>query len=995
MKLIFLKDDYLFMHLKNIIFTTDKIRPMIFKKIILPTFIVFNALFVYSQNTPPFDLKPTPWADSVIKTLTIDQQISQLFMVAAYSNKGSDHVNKIVNLVENYNIGGVIFMQGGPGRQINFYNELLQKSNIPLLTSIDGEWGLPMRLDSSLTYPKEMTLGATQRPDLVEKMGFQIAEQCKRVGVYVNFAPVVDVNVNSENPIINSRSFGEDVNLVSVLGTAYMNGLQKGGVMANAKHFPGHGDTDTDSHKSLPVINHDRERLERVEIAPFSELINNGLSSVMVAHLSIPALGTKGNTAASLTKSIVTDILKDSLGFNGLIFTDALNMKGVSKYYEPGKVELEALKAGNDVLLFPENIPLAIKEIKTALVKGEISEERVRYSCYKILKAKEWLGVHKASIISTKKLDDDLNKQTYKSLLAELYEAAITEVKNDENILPLKSNETSKNVAIVIGGSTNSFFVKSLKNSGFKGSFHFISSKSSAANFTTLLNKIKDKKNIIIHLENTSNYLSRGYGLTDEMIAFIDDVASKHQLVFSYPGNPYGLNKFKNLDKTKALLIGYETNYYTHKFMAQMIMGVKFANGKLPVSNNWFNNVPYYKRKTVYAPLNIELNKFDEKYEKEIDSLVYDAISEHAIPGCQVLCIKDSSIVFHKNYGFTTYSQARPVNDSTVYDIASITKIVATTISIMKLDEENKINLSDTLGYWLPELVKGTDYASLRIDEMLAHNAGLASWIPFYTKTLINDIPDHSYYSINKEKEFDLQVTPKMYLDHRFYDTIYQTILSTSLYEKTYRYSDLGYYFLKIIIEKITKTTLDEYVYDNFYYPLGLKNTGYYPLHRTDVNRIAPSEIDNYFRMSLIQGTVHDQGAAMLGGVGGHAGVFSTATDLATIFYMILNNGNYNGTQYLSEKLILEYTSSKFPDNRRGIGFDKPTGDDMGPTYEFVSNSSYGHTGFTGTMAWVDPKIDMVYIFLSNRTYPTSKNKQLIKKNVRTNIQEVFYKAFE
>ncbi len=968
---------------------------MILKKIILPILVVLNSLYVYSQNLPPFDLYPTPWADSLIKTMTIDDQISQLFMVAAYSNKGAEHENKIEKLVDRYNIGGVIFMQGGPGRQINFYNSLLQKSNIPLLTSIDGEWGLPMRLDSSLTYPKEMTLGATQRPDLVEEMGVQIAEQCKRVGVYVNFAPVVDVNVNSENPIINSRSFGEDVELVSVLGTAYMNGLQKGGVMANAKHFPGHGDTDTDSHKSLPVIKHNRDRLERVEMEPFSELIDNGLSSVMVAHLSIPALGTKGNTAASLTKSIVTDILKDSLGFNGLIFTDALNMKGVSKYYEPGKVELEALKAGNDVLLFPENIPLALKEIKAALKSGEISKERITYSCYKILRAKEWLGVHKSSIISKANLTDDLNKQQYKSLLAELYESAITQVKNDEKTIPLNSKETSKDVAIVIGGSSNSFFVKSLKQSGFKGSFYYISKKSSVTAFKSLLNKIEGHSKVIIHLENTSNYLSRAYGLNKEMISFIDEIANHYQLIFSYPGNPYGLNKFEHLDKAKSILIGYETNYYTHKFLAQVIMGEKKAKGKLPVSNKWFNNIPYYFHKTAYSPLKMELNSFDKKYEKEIDSIVYNAISEHAIPGCQILCIKDSSIVFNKNYGYTTYSRSNEVNDSTVYDIASITKIVATTMSIMKLDEENKISLSDTLGYWLPKLVGGTPYESLRIDEMLAHNAGLASWIPFYTKTLINDIPDHTYYSINQKGTFDLQVTSKMYLDNRFYDTIYETILKAPLYEKTYRYSDLGYYFLKIIVEKITNIPLNEYVCENFYKPLGLKYTGYYPLNKISKDRIAPSEIDNYFRMSLIQGTVHDQGAAMLGGVGGHAGVFSTASDLGTIFYMLLNNGYYNGVQYLNEDLILEYTSPKFPDNRRGTGFDKPTGDDMGPSSEFVSNSSYGHTGFTGTMAWVDPRTDLVYVFLSNRTYPTSKNKQLIKKNVRTNIQEVFYRAFE
>ena len=409
------------------------------------------------KQTPAYD-----WVEKTFNSLTAEQKIGQLFMLATYSNKGESHAQEIEKMITQYGIGGLIFMQGGPYREAKYCNRYQAKSKVPLLISMDAEWGLGMRLDSVISYPRQMTLGAIQDNSYIEKMGEQIAKECKRLGIHVNFAPVVDVNVNPKNPVIGTRSFGEDKYNVAKKGIAYMKGLQGQHVLANAKHFPGHGDTDKDSHKALPVINHDINRLREIEFYPFEQLIKDSLASMMIAHLNIPALDSSKNSATTLSKNVVTDLLKKEMGFKGLIFTDALNMRGVADYNDPGEVDLKALLAGNDVLLFPQNIPLAVKKIQGAINDHKISQKEVDRRVKKILYAKYWAGLNEYKPIETKNLAKDLNSPDGYALRFKLYEKAITIAKNDDNLLPIRVLDTNTFASISIGEKKNNTFQKYL-----------------------------------------------------------------------------------------------------------------------------------------------------------------------------------------------------------------------------------------------------------------------------------------------------------------------------------------------------------------------------------------------------------------------------------------------------------------------------------------------------------------------------------------------------
>ncbi|MGI9543828.1 MAG: glycoside hydrolase family 3 protein, partial [Cyclobacteriaceae bacterium] len=357
--------------------------------------IAFSSSLVSppTKKLPPFLNQGQEWVDSVFNTMSPDERIAQLFMVAAYSNRDSKHEAAITRLIEEYKIGGLVFFQGGPLRQAAMTNRYQAKSKVPLLIAMDAEWGLGMRLDSTINFPYQMTLGAIADNDLIYDMGVEIAREFKRLGAHISFSPVVDVNNNPKNPVINYRAFGENREQVTAKGVAYMKGLQDQGVMAVAKHFPGHGDTDTDSHNDLPVIPHQRTRLDSVELHPFVNLVENGVGGVMVAHMSIPSLDATENLPSTLSKPIVEDLLKKELGYSGLIFTDALNMKGVTKHFPPGEVDVKALIAGNDVLVFTQDVPLALKKIKEAIKKGTLSQKDIDRRCKKVLAAKFWAGL--------------------------------------------------------------------------------------------------------------------------------------------------------------------------------------------------------------------------------------------------------------------------------------------------------------------------------------------------------------------------------------------------------------------------------------------------------------------------------------------------------------------------------------------------------------------------------------------------------------------------
>jgi beta-N-acetylhexosaminidase len=950
------------------------------------------------ENPLPFFRQTNKkWADSVFATMTPDERIAQLFMVAAYSNKDQKHVDEIANLVKEYRIGGLIFFQGGPVRQANLTNYYQSLAKVPLMISIDGEWGLAMRLDSTVKFPKQMTLGAIKNDSLIYQMGAEIARHCKRIGIHVNLAPVVDVNNNPLNPVIGNRSFGEDKYNVARKGIAYMKGMQDHGVMANAKHFPGHGDTDTDSHKALPVILHSRERIDSLELYPFKELIKNGLGSMMIAHLYIPSFDTTKNTASTLSKMVVTDVLQKECGFEGLIFTDALNMKGVSKYFSPGIVDVKALLAGNDVLLFAEDVPTAIKEIKKSIERGEMTQEEIDARCKKILLGKQWCGLNNYKAISLKKLHEELNPVSSDLMLRKLTEASLTLLNNTQNIIPLSHLDTLNIASVTIGGKDAAIFQNSLDN--YSSVAHFILDVEPVS-WDALTQQLNDFNMVIINITGTNNNRKKNYGVPTSLGALVKKLQnSGKKVIIHLPANPYSLANVNGIEKTDAIIISYEENDHSKSLPAQLIFGGVAASGKLPVTASDFfpvgMGVETQKIRFKYTiPEEVGINSF---LLARIDSIAKRGITEKAYPGCQVLVAKSGNIIYQKSFGHHTYENKVKVKNNDVYDIASITKIASSLAGFMQLHDEGKVSLDGKLGNYLPGL-EHTNKKDIIIREMLAHQAGLRDWIPFFLHTMNKGEYKPGIYKKNPEEGYTVRVAEDLYIRDDYRDTIMKKIIDSQLSARhDYKYSDLGYYLIKEIIEQYKQQPLENYVQEVFYKPLGMSSTTYRPRERFPLAKIVPTEYDMNFRKQLVHGDVHDQGAAMLGGVAGHAGLFSNANDLAKIMQMFMQFGEYGGKRYLSKGIIDECIKCQFceNENRRGAGFDKPEMNltKNGPTCHCVSYLSFGHTGFTGTMAWADPETEIVYIFLSNRVYPDAENKKIISMGIRTQIQQVIYDA--
>lgn len=949
------------------------------------------------KTGPDFLKSESRWVDSVFNSLNSDQRLAQLFMVAAYSNKDMKHVAEIRELVEKYNIGGLIFMQGGPVREARLNNYYQSKAKTPLLISIDGEWGLAMRLDSTPKYPRQMTLGAIKNDSLIYYMGKQIARECKRMGIHVNFAPVADVNNNPLNPVIGMRSFGENKYNVANKAVMYMKGLQAEGVMANGKHFPGHGDTDSDSHKTLPVISACKERLDTLELYPFQQLFDQGLSSIMVAHLFVPCYDTTKNTASTLSPYIIQDLLKKQLGFQGLIFTDALNMKGVASFYEPGMVDVKALLAGNDVLLFAENVPKAMEQIKLAVSKGQITQEEIDARCKKILKAKYWCGLNNKQYINLKNLYQDLNTKESFVMNTKLAEASVTLLKNQNEILPLQRLDTMKIIEVSIGDAKENVFSSTI-NKYAKITHLGIEHDASKKERDTLLAKLKNYDLVILQVNKTSYKPEKDFGCSAGSFDLISKICSQKNTIACLYSNPYLINKLENIQQSKAILNVYEYNTFSQKAAADALMGAITVNGTLPVSTKLFVAGTGFeiKKKIRVQYVTPEQIGINSTKLLQIDSIVKIGIKEHAFPGCQIVAIKNGQVFYQKNFGKQTYdANAGRINDNTVYDLASLTKILSSSLALMKLSEQKQFDYEQHLDYYFPELSK-TNKSNIHYKDMLTHQSGLPAWLPFWQKTVDKKNGYKSgYYSDEYSEQFPVQVAKGLYVVKDFNDSIYNQIMSCKMEETCkYVYSDIGYYFSKILIERLTKTTLNSYVKTQFYKPLNLGLT-YLPLSVYSSEQIAPTENDLKFRKQLVRGYVHDQGAALMGGVAGHAGLFGNANDVALIMQMLLNKGSYAGQQVLDSSVIRQYTSTHFSDNRRGLCFDKPEPDPKkdSPVTKECSLKSFGHSGFTGTFAWADPENGLIFVFLSNRVFPNADENKLAKLGIRGKIHRTLYEA--
>jgi beta-N-acetylhexosaminidase len=944
------------------------------------------------KNFFPETYAENKWVDSVYNQLSFKEKVGQLFMVAAYSNKDTIHTNAIEKLICNYNIGGLIFFQGGPKRQIRLTNKYQALSKVPLFIGIDAEWGLNMRLDSTFRYPFNMTLGAIKDLKLIEQVGVSMAKESKRLGVHFNFAPVLDINTNPKNPIIGYRSFGENKVNVTEHAIALMNGAQSQGIFSTGKHFPGHGDTSTDSHHALPVVNATLDHIEKVELYPYKRMFDEGLVSVMVAHLNVPSLEPREGYPTSISQPVVTNLLKQEMGFSGLIFTDALNMKGASNFKKPGDIDLEAFLAGNDILLFAENVPLAVEKISEAYQKGLISDDRLAESVKKILHYKFKAGLSSFKPIEEKNIFNDINPKSNLDLQYQLYENAITVVKNEDAVLPIK-NLNQKIAYVKMGDDTNSTFVATLKKyTEVTEVFH--------ANIDTLMTKLDEFETVIIGYHKSDKSWWKSPELSNTELELLEKIALQKKVILDCFAKPYSLSNITSFNSIEGIIVSYQNGEVAQEVSAELIFGAIEAKGKLPVSiNDIFKagdglTTEKLNRLGFATPETVGMSS--EKL-NQIEKIAQKAIDGKMAPGMQILVARKGKVIYQKSFGSHTYDNTTKVKNTDLYDVASITKMVSTLPNLMQVYDKKKVNLQTTLGEMLP-VFKGSNKQQITFKELLSHYGQMQAWMPFYKATIDSaKMPTTKYYRKVYTEGFTQRVSDSLFLRDDYHDTIMKKIINSPLIDKKeYKYSDFTFIILKQYLEKVTGKHLDELAYDNFYKTLGMNNTLYNPLKKFDKKVIVPTEIDNYFRHDTIQGYVHDMEAAMENGVGGHAGIFSNAMDVAKIMQMYLQKGNYGNQQYFSEATFTDFNTCWYcaEGNRRGLGFDKPQLGNAGPTCGCVSMSSFGHTGFTGTIAWADPATEIVYVFLSNRTFPDSNlPNKLSKENIREDIQKVIQDA--
>ena len=942
------------------------------------------------------------WADSVFNTLTDDQRIAQL-MILRVSEKTQNGVlfydKQVGDAIRKYNIGAVCLFQGGPAKQADMINYFQSIAQTPVMVCIDAEWGLGMRFDSIIPLNHQVMLGAVQDASIVYDYGRIVGRQLKRAGIQVNYAPVVDINNNPANPVINDRSFGEDKYKVALYGVQYMKGLQDEGILATAKHFPGHGDVAVDSHLDLPVIKKSLDQLDSLELFPFKEIFKAGVGSVMIAHLYIPSIDSQANRATSISKNNVTELLRNKLGYKGLTFTDALDMQGVAKFFPGGEIAVQSLIAGNDMLCLPHDVGESISRIRLAISNGQLTWDDIYSKCKKVLAAKFTWGVAGNKLISKVNITADLNSEV-NGMKKKVAENAITLLSEKDEILPLRPalQNKAKDVAYIgFGISTDNGFARRMKKD-FNADVFYFGYKQDSAGFLPTLEQIKKRyKSLIIGIHNYARFPANNFGISNAAIDFIKRLQENTRSVVFVFGNPYAI---KNICNSRNLVACYEDDDITQNAAVDLLEGKISSKGKLPVTIcDEFKFGSGIVATSILPIVNPQDVGFDAVKLNLIDSITTDAISRGATPGAVVLVAKNGKIAYRKAFGYFDYDKAERVTIQTIYDMASVTKICATTLAVMKMVDEGKLDLQKTLGDYLP-WTRHTNKEKLVIENILLHQAGLVAWIPFYKETIDKNsrLPLSTIYSPSPDDSFNVRVAENLFMKRSWVDTmLHELVRSVVGPSEKYIYSDNDFIFLGKIIESLSGMTLDKYVKKNFYEPMGIGSIGFKPRERFTLDRIAPTEADKYFRNQHLRGDVHDPGAAMFGGVAGHAGLFSDADDIAVIMQMLLDEGKFDGRKYFLPQTISLFTAYNSQDSRRGLGFDKPekdhaTSQDPYPA-KSVSPLTFGHTGFTGTCVWADPKYDLVFVFLSNRVNPDGESDKLAKLGVRGKLQEAVYNA--
>jgi beta-N-acetylhexosaminidase len=934
--------------------------------------LLFMAITARTQKTPrtpaaPTRMKLSPegerWVGQTLKKMTLDEKIGQLFAVWAYGgflSVESAEYRDLLRDVEEKHIGSfAIQTQGSPlgVERSQVYptavlvNTLQSHAKVPLLVAADFERGTAMRIDEGSSFPHAMAVAATSRPEDAYLMGKITALEAKAAGVPWIFAPDADVNSNPDNPIINTRSFGEDPARVSEFVAAFVRGVEENGGLATAKHFPGHGDTSTDSHLDLPTVTSDRAHLDRVELAPFRAAIAAGASTIMTGHLAVPALEPDPDVPATMSPRITTDLLRGQMGFDGLVVTDALDMGGVTVRYPPGEVAVRSILAGADVLLVPPVLDAALEAVRDAVASGRIPVSRIDEAARRVLRAKTKLGLNKSKLVDLDALARNFDRPEFDRAALDIADRGVTLLRNDQHILPLDATKPIRALLVAVSGDNDAYPAEDLEKeirwrvdslASVRMDTRFVradTAKLPAADsydvaIAAIFVRVADRKGSI--------------GLPDDESSFVDRLlAAGKPVIVACFGSPYLVERFP---AAKTWVAAFSTVDVAQRAMGRALFGQVPVGGRLPV------NVPGV------APLGAGLdlaaqpmklrgaNAAAESRLKPAYDVLDRAVADHAFPGGVLAVGYRGELQVHA-FGRQTYDASSPaVAPDTIYDAASLTKAVVTTTLVAMQVESGRIALDVPVERYIPEWKAGPNpewRKRITIRNLLTHSSGL---------------PAHKDYflTIHSQREAIASIC-KESLE---YEPGTKTV-----------YSDLGFILLGEILERTTGRTIDQLARERIFTPLGMADTLFKP-PKVLSNRVAPTEQDATFRKRLLRGEVHDENAFAMGGVAGHAGMFATAPDLAAFSQMLLNGGIYGHQRLLTRATLAQFIAPQaIAAGTRTLGWMVPTTDSTSGRY--FSARSFGHLGFTGTSIWIDPERQLFVILLTNRVYPTRANDKI------------------
>ncbi|WP_369431599.1 glycoside hydrolase family 3 N-terminal domain-containing protein [Rhodohalobacter sulfatireducens] len=920
-------------------------------------------------NTISFEENEDIDVESLLDEMTLDEKIGQLFMVRAYGEFSNDRdldYLRLKELITDYHVGGIIFFQGDVYGQAVRNNELQKIAKYPLWIAQDMEFGAAMRIDGTTRITPAMGIAATGNSYNAYLKGKITAHEAKAIGVHQIYAPVLDVNNNPNNPVINVRSYSADPGMVAEYGEEFMKGVQSEGLISTGKHFPGHGDTETDSHLALPTITHDYARLDSVELAPFRQSINEGMQSIMSAHISFPNISENERLPGTLDPSILNKILIDSLSFNGLIVTDGLEMQGIAAHYSPGQAVIKALQAGADQMLVSTDEKAAINEIKKAVESGELSEERIDFSVRKILQLKADKGIFSNRLVNIESLNYKINTPQFQNTANRIVRESVTVLK-DEDILPIRQIDYPNILVVGISDGEEHSSARTLRREISRYhenvQYHSLDYRTSNEEIQELMEDAQQADLIILgSFIRVRSYHS--LQMPEEYNRILEQLSGfdKPEILLSF-GNPYIVENFSDAD---VHLMAWSAASDQVRGTIPAIFGASDIQGKFPGEVPGMYEIGdgiEMPQSTVRYDDPIAANMSIDSL-LQVDKIMQSAINDSVFPGGVVGVMRNGALVWQQAYGYHDYSKTKAVQTNGIYDMASITKIMATTTSMMKLVDEGKVSLDDPISKYIPEFNEGLK-KEITIRHFLLHTSGLPAF--------------------------------RIYVDElRTRNELVEAVRNEPLINdpgEEYVYSDLGFILLAEIIEEVTGKRIDEYVHDEFYEPMGMTSTTFNPEEIGSVltNRIPPTEIDTVYNRGLVHKKVHDERAYFMDGVSGHAGLFSSVHDMAKYFFMLLNDGNYGGHQYLSPEIIDLFTSHQSPINQRGLGFDRKS-EGFSTAGTLTSENSFGHTGFTGTSFWVDPDENIAIIVLTNRTYPNRSYGSRISR-IRAEIADAVMKS--